>query len=383
MRIGLAAVALSAVLLGACASAPPAISPVGLLDDAAFAPPSERIDQADIFALSPEMKQFIETRIAPQLKGSGPRQALMEALYSDHQLKLEYDAEMTRNAAQAFTARSGNCLSLVIMTAAFAKALDLPVRYQNVLVEEMWSRDGNIYFSIGHVNITLIAETRIGRGRIEAESTVDFLPPRDSRKQRTRVIDEDTVVAMYLNNRAVEALARNRLDDAYWWAREAVTRDPRFTSSYNTLGAIYERRGKPALAEQVFAHILRQEPDNTRVIDNLVTVLNDQGRTAEATAWSQVAKQLEPDPPFSFFKRGLAAMKVKDYATARELFAKEVARAPDYHEFHYWLAAAYVGLGDYSQARKHMTIAMENTTTRKDHDLYAAKFAWIASHAPR
>ena len=51
---------------------------------------------------------------------------------------------MTRNAAEAFDARSGNCLSLVIMTAAFAKELGLPVRYQNVFVDEAWSRSGDL-----------------------------------------------------------------------------------------------------------------------------------------------------------------------------------------------------------------------------------------------
>ena len=39
---------------------------------------------------------------------------------------------------------------------------------------------------------------------------------------RTREIGEDVIVAMYMNNRAVEALARGQIDDAYSWAREAI-----------------------------------------------------------------------------------------------------------------------------------------------------------------
>ena len=76
-------------------------------------------------------------------------------------------------------------------------------------------------------------------------------------------------------------------------------------------------------------------------------------------------------------------MNAGDYVRARELFAKEVDRAGYYHEFHYWLARAYVGLGDDLQARKHLQIAMENSTTRKDHDIYAAKFAWLSARASR
>ena len=28
-------------------------------------------------------------------------------------------------------------------------------------------------------------------------------------------------------------------------------------------------------------------------------------------------------------------------------------------------------------------IAMENSTRRRDYDIYAAKFAWISTHVPR
>ena len=366
-------------MLGACAMTPPA-PPAALFQDSAFAAPSERIETQDIFALSPEMKQYFDSRIAPDARIRGPRQALMDTLYTDGQLKLEYDAEITRDAAQAFAARSGNCLSLVVMTAAFAKALGLDLHYQNVLVEETWGRDGQIYFSIGHVNVTLI-ERRLGAN--DGETTIDFLPPRDLRNQRSRPITEQTVVAMYMNNRAVEALVRGRLDDAYWWARGAIREEPWFLTAYNTLGAVYERRGMPASAELAFEQVLGREPGNLHVMSNLVAVLNEQGRSAEANEWSRIMNKKDPNPPFSFFNRGLEAMKAHDYARARDLFAKEVDRAPYYHEFHYWLAAAYVGLGEYAEARKHLQIAMENSTTRRDHDVYAAKYAWLSTRASR
>jgi Tfp pilus assembly protein PilF len=66
-------------------------------------------------------------------------------------------------------------------------------------------------------------------------------------------------------------------------------------------------------------------------------------------------------------------MKEGDYGLARDLFAKEVSRAPAYHEFHYWLALAYGALGDAERARKELAIALEYSTTRREHDLYSAK----------
>jgi len=59
-----------------------------------------------------------------------------------------------------------------------------------------------------------------------------------------------------------------------------------------------------------------------------------------------------------------------------------VDRAAYYHEFHYWLALADLGLGDTEGARKHMAIAIENSTTRRDHDLYSAKLARLQGTVP-
>jgi hypothetical protein len=49
-------------------------------------------------------------------------------------------------------------------------------------------------------------------------------------------------------------------------------------------------------------------------------------------------------------------------------------------EFHVWLGVADFRLGDLEGARKHLAIAMENSTTRTDHDLYAAKLEHLRSH---
>src|SRR5579862_2305293 len=143
------------LLLAACAGPMRVEHSETLFDDARFMPASERISAADVFATNDAMKHYLHVEIDPQLRLKGRQQGLINALYSKGQLKLDYDPGMTRNAAQAFEARSGNCLSLVIMTAALAKELDLSVHFQNVIVDETWSRTGDVYFSIGHVNLTL------------------------------------------------------------------------------------------------------------------------------------------------------------------------------------------------------------------------------------
>jgi Flp pilus assembly protein TadD len=367
--------------LAACAHAP-LPPPEPLFDDALFAAPTERLEADDPFALSDEMRHYVATRIASQIRIKGRQRALIDALYGRGELKLDYDAAVTRNAAQAFAARAGNCLSLVIMTAAFAKELGLPVKFQTAIVDETWSRSGNLYFRSGHVNLTL-GKRLLDSHSIpdDAELMVDFLPPQELRGLRTRPIDEDTVVAMYLNNRAAESLARGRVDEAYWHAREAVRRSPGFLSAHNTLGVVYLRHRNELYAERVFRRVLEREPSHAQALSNLALVLVQQGRDAEAQEVQRRLAQVEAYPPFHFFNLGVEAMRAGDYKAARDWFAREVSRSGDYHEFHFWLGVAHYRLGEMALARKHLKLAMDNSTSRSDHALYAGKLARLRAPA--
>ena len=366
-------------LLAGGASAPQAPPAPPLFDDTRFTAPSQHISADDVFALTDAMRNYVKHDIGQQLRMKGAQRGLIDALYNRGELKLEYDSAVTRNAAEAFEARTGNCLSLVIMTAALAKEVGLPVRFHSVYVPETWSRSGNLYFSSGHVNLA------IGKKPVEARAvfdfaeyvTIDFLTPREMRGVHTQVIDEDTIVAMYLNNRAAESLAQERVDDAYWWARAAVEHAPTFLTPYNTLGVIYSMHGDAQRAADVLRYVVSVEPGNRQAMANLVPVLERLGRTQEAQELAQRLARLEPQPPFHYFNQGVAAMHARDYARAKSLFQQEVDRAAYYHEFHFWLALANLGLGDSKEARKHLAVALDNSTTRFDRDLYAAKLAHL------
>jgi len=375
----LATFLLAAFLAGcAAAPAPPAARP--LFDDASFAPPSQRIDAADVFAPSEAMKRFVHERIAEDIQSKGRQRALFDALYSANQLRLEYDSGITRNAAQAFAERSGNCLSLVIMTAALAKEMGLDVKIQQVSADEAWSRAGDTYFASAHVNVTLARDRRDPRVRADERQlmTIDFIAPKENAMPpKLWELPEARVIAMYFNNRAAETLAAGNIDDAYWWARAAIEEDPRFLSAYNTLGVVYKKKGNFARAERVLQEVIAREPQNVNAMTNLALVYGDSGREHEAELLSDRIDAIQPYAPFHWFELGTEAMKAGDYRKAKAMFAREVERDPYYHEFHFWLAAACLRLGEREMANKHMALAVEYSPTRHDHDLYTAKLARI------
>lgn len=364
-----------ALMLSACATAPPvAAPPADLFADALFQPSAEQLTADQIFALTPAMKAYTDD-VMRHRRGREIRRALFEALYQRDQLQLEYDSAVTRTAAQAFEARQGNCLSLVIMTAALAGEMNIPVVFQSVPTEDTWSRSGEIYFNSGHVNLKLGRALRDGFSGYDRENytVIDFQPPPEGRPSEGKAIGRHTVVAMFMNNRAAEALARGKLDDAYWWARRAVESDPELLYPYNTLAVVYRRHGNVAMAERTLRWALTREPDSTMALSNLAQLLDAAGRTEESRVVREKLARLQPVTPFYYFNLGKTAMQLGDYRRARILFERELQRDPNYHEFHAWLAAADFYLGDMAGANEHMKKAMAASTTRDDYALYSAK----------
>ena len=370
-----AAVLIVVLLLGGCASAPPMPPVASLFDDTLFAPPALPVRAADALAVSPAMRGYLEQKGLIGGRLIDPKQALFHALYRQGELKLEYDAAVTRTAAEAFDARAGNCLALVLMTGAFARELGLGVRYQLALGDDSWDRAGDLVVEVGHVNLTLLDGPRNGMGSLGrgSEMTIDFQPPHDGRVPRVRVLAEQTVVAMYLNNRAVEVLTRGATSEAYWWVRAALQHDPELLAAYLTLGVVYRRQNQPALADRALARVVARQPDNVNAMANRVPVLHELGRHEEAAALVARLAQLDPHPPFSYFHDGMAALRAHRLDAARSLFAKEVERAPYRAEFQFWLAVTYLALNDVGRARAHLVRAVEASTSRSDRALYAAK----------
>jgi len=329
----------------------------------------------DIFASDKAMRAFIATEIVSQLRSTSHQRALFNALYNRAQLRLEYDSSFTRTASEAFAARSGNCLSLVIMTAALAKEMGLSVQYQKVLTKDDWSRSGGLYFTSGHVNIVLGKKRFDDKNHVDQnyQMTIDFLPPQDTASQRTLDLEEHTIIAMYMNNRAAESLARNEVDQAYWWIKEAIKFDPQLSYAYNTLGVIYLRHKQAEYAYRSLEIALKTDPDSLVAMSNMVQALEMLGRETDALALNEQLLSKQPYPPFHFFNLGIQAMNVSNFQQAKIFFQRELKRAPDYHEFHFWLGLAHLRLGELEFAQKELDLAKANSTTQKDYALYSAK----------
>jgi Tfp pilus assembly protein PilF len=369
---------LLAAALGGCVSlAPP--SPAPLLHDALFDHPPRPAEADAVLQLSPAMQAHADRLRWTVRRPADLPLALGESLYKPGGLRLDYDASFTRNAAQAFDARSGNCLSLVVMTAALARALDLEVGFQNVPGSDQFRREGDLTMHTGHVNLVLGEGLRArlpGNASapvVRRHLVIDFLPQETARSLPAEPIGEAQVLAMFMNNRAVESLLAQAPAQAYAWVREALRTDPGFAPAYNTLGVVYQRGGHLAQAAAAFEQVLALDDTQVAAMANLAQVRRAQGRDAEARAWDTRRAALEPHPPFHFLRLGQAALAGGQWALARGHFERELRTQPDSHEAWFGLARVHAAQGDAARAEQALRRALAASATAGEQARYAGK----------
>lgn len=356
------------LLLGAlagCAALPPA-PPV--LDDAAFAPPLAMPGRDALLGASPAMRDFLANEALPLLRARGPQLGLVEALGRDGRLRLDYDARTTRSAAQAFDERAGHCLSLVLMTAALARELGLPVRYQQVPGSLAWERRDGLELAMGHVNIAIGPPERPGTWYV-----IDFQPDPETDRSQRAILDEARIVAMVHNNRAAEALGAGRLREAWWSARAAVQTDPRHADAWNTLAVVLQRQGDAAQAERVLRHALAVDAGHAAAMANLAGLLTARGQLEEAAVWRERQARLGPERPFALVDAARALLDAGDARGALARLQQAQRSGGAWHELHHAMARAYIQLGDRERAEQHLAAAQRLGTGADQRARYAAK----------
>lgn len=377
------------LLQTACTTAP--VPPVPVFShDPLFGAPTATAGAQDIFALSPAMRVFADEHLSA-LNSNDTRAALLGALYRSGSLQLRYDDSRTRTAAQAFDDRAGHCLSLVLMTAAFAKHLGLPVSYQAVAVDPIYDRRGALQTSSGHINLVL-SKRGLGSNTAsrhytraspdEADLVVDFLPGSAVARVPTHTLEEHTVLAMFHNNRAAEHLQAGDTAGAYWSARAAVLADARFAAARNTLGVVYLRAGLAAAAQRVFQQVLQADASHVAALVNLQQAFRKQGLSAQADETAARLAQLQPRLPFQAFDQGQQALQAGDYPAAQRFFELELKVQPQRHDVHFWAAVASWRLGDTRKAAQHLRHAREYSPGAAEAQRYSAKLQGLQSRSP-
>lgn len=293
----------------------------------------------------------------------------------------EYRDNDTRTAAETYNDRAGNCMSLVLLTAALADELGVDVEFQDIEVPPVWDKQGNFYLINGHVNLRLLPG--IARDTVFVSKKaiqVDFLPERAVRGFQKIKVNKQTVLAMYYNNVAAESLVAGDYDRAYGLLKLGIEQAPDYVPGLNTLAVLYRYKGLDEQAEQLYKLALEVSANNINALYNYAILLSSQDRLDE---WAEVHKVLELERignPYYYYDMAQQAYFDREYQDALIWYKRAVDKADYRHEFYFGLSRAYWATGDERRAQKNMQKALSLTRDENSKVRYQAKLHAMKSH---
>jgi tetratricopeptide (TPR) repeat protein len=369
-----------------CASSSPQTKIDGIEQyfiDAQFAQVDSLIEPLQLFSLSNQVTQTLRQDF---LKSRMSKDYIMANRWLANYINasdggFEYRDNVTRIAQATFDDRSGNCLSLVLLTASLAEVLDVEVEFQEIEVPPVWDKQGDFYLVNGHINLRLIPKETNNTYLVSKDAIqVDFLPERTMRGYAKKRIDKTTVMAMFYNNIAAESLVEGQYDLAYAYIKQSLLLKPEFVPALNTLGILYRYKGLDDAAETVYKLALSQESEDLNALYNYAVLLSNQNRLDE---WAELHKTLELARirnPYYYYDMAQQAYFDREYERALIWYKRAVEKADYRHEFYFGLSRAYWATGDERRAQSNLEKALSLSGDDMNKRRYQAKLQAMQTH---
>jgi Flp pilus assembly protein TadD len=192
---------------------------------------------------------------------------------------------------------------------SLAKELDIKIEYNSVDIPDTWGMEeslGMVFYR--HVNGVLKAH---GKRQI-FDLAMDIY---DSGYPQ-HYISEAEVVAMLMNNRAIEALDQQQIELAEHSIKLAVSYSPENPDLWVNLGVIEKRHGSLKNAERAFLYAYGLDKYSIVAVSNLERFYREQGQRAKASTFAKQAERARMTNPYIHYNKALALYKDEKYREA-------------------------------------------------------------------
>jgi len=349
------------IVLAGCAAAPPAPLPADLLwQDQAFNYDAALVSvgKRDLFQLDAGLLSKLHDSGIQDSSAQYRLHYLVSILFGPEAKDLPYSAGHSTIAAETWRRKTGDCLSLTVLSYALAKALDMSVQMQEVRVPVVFDRRGNVEFLNRHVNVLVrgAGDLYLIAGSMRSgDVIIDFEPQIASRREGLALSD-DGILARFYNNVAAEYLAQGDLTLAYAYFKAAVLADPGYSPSYSNLAQLYTRKGFLQSAEQLLLYAVALNDDADIALRSLHQLLVSQGRESEALKYAEILQARQEKDPYYWLGVGLHHLQEGNYSKAVNALERAQDLTRGFQEVHRYLAIAYWRAGKPVQAKNQLAV---------------------------
>jgi Flp pilus assembly protein TadD len=301
-------------------------------------------------AMTPEIRLAADTFSG---RGGGTVDELkriQSALFDTTRFTFDYDSMLTETAAEALASARGNCVSFTNLFLALARSRGFAVKAGYIQPRSVAERRGDLVYIMSHVVAVYPLHDRY--------VVFDFYRTRENADQRIRLLDDFELAALYVNNRAVSALAAGDYALAEARLRAVLKLAPDFAPAYGNLGVILRRRGDVPGAIDAYRRALALAPRDPSILGNLAALYNGLGREREAKAALTLA-DLSLATAYTVLARGdLEAIdgRIED---ALRYYRKAARLDPRIPEPHLSMARLMRAAGMFDEARREATRALK------------------------
>ncbi len=320
---------LLALVAAGCASqiSIPRVEAPDIAGDAAlFASVSSVPPPNALLAADPAMRSFVE-QIRPRLRSSTRQvDALIDALFDEQGLEIEYSASSTYTAAETFRRKRGDCLSVTALFIALAREMGLRASFQDVYTRPMWRRGQNLYINERHVSALVRLSSR-------ESITVDFDTRASNYKVRSNIISDETALAQFYNNLAATALENGDRSRSHLLFRQAVQADPGLPFIWSNIGTLYASMGHYERAEQAYLYALNIDSGELSAMTNLVNLYRRTNRPNLARRYLERVATYQRRNPYYMQALAEDALARGDYERAERYALRAIELKSDEQSF--------------------------------------------------
>lgn len=282
----------------------------------------------------------------------------------------------TYNAHMASTELAGNCLSLAVLTKAYASLANLEIEYRKVNSAPIYQRNIGVMTISSHIQTHLYAPKTIKKDKhsisvLRSKIIIDYFP--SSNSLVGGVVEENDFAAMYYQNLAAEAIVEEDFNLAYSLLVAAMELSPNNSETLNTLAVLHKMTGNVSLAESIYANAIAGARSSISLLSNYVLLLEEENRFEEAVLIREKYNDIRDDNPYRWYDLANQAFAKENYSQALNYYEKSIQVAPYLHESFFGQAKSYFHLGNRYKAKKAMKRAAELAFKPRDERLYLAK----------
>jgi len=282
----------------------------------------------------------------------------------------------TLTASDAIATRTGNCLSMAIVTKALADLVNIEIRYELVASPPIYQKAGDVVLVTQHVRTFLLDPKQtltkgfftLWRGGVK----IDYFPNGDS--IRLRRVEDTEFQTMYYINKAAEALGENADALAFAHLQRNLQIDKTEPQTVNMLAVIHERAGKMEHAEKLYKYGLKYGGDSFVLLNNYHNLLVELNRVQEADEIAIRLRKYHDPNPYKWMELGHKEYAASNFSKAIFYYSKARELAHYLHEPYAGIAKAHYSLGNLSSAKRSLKKAIKNAQNQPVSDKYQQQY---------